>query len=266
MRASTSVRGMLCSAMLVVGTLAGGMPATAMAHAQDPVPSAAPATVPEVQAMPQGKPAPGPAIRDRDFGVSTREFGLDRQVEMYQWRASGGGYEQVWNAARIDSDAFAPGHENPGLPINGQRWWSQQATLDGRPIASRVLQAIGEWHPFRPDFSRLPANLAATFQPEGDGLGSAENPLDAQVGDLRVTWRELRLPPLPGRVELRDGVWQLSAQTAAAALNAAPLPPVADTAANESQWWHHWPWWLAGAVLLLSILVATRRRRPQKPQ
>ena len=39
------------------------------------------------QPMPEGEPQPGKPVRDSDFGVSTRQFGLERQVEMYQWRA-----------------------------------------------------------------------------------------------------------------------------------------------------------------------------------
>lgn len=236
------------------------------ALAQQPVP---PTPAPEAPLLPQGRPDPGPVLRDRDFGVITNEFGLDRQVEMYQWRAAGGGYKRVWNVARIDSSGFAPGHENPPLPLAGQRWWSQDATLDGRPIAARALQALGEWRTFRPNFSRLPLNMAATFQPEGDGLGSAENPLDPQIGDLRVSWRELHLPALPGRVELRDGVWQMSAQTAAAALNAAPLPPTVEVP-TESTWLGYLSWWLAGATLLLALiaLLGSRHRhrhRQRKP-
>jgi uncharacterized membrane protein YecN with MAPEG domain len=70
-----------------------------------------------------------------------------------------------------------------------------------------VIEQFGQWRQFRPNFSALPGNLAATFQPEGDGLGSAENPLDPQVGDLRIGWRELTLPALQGRVALERGTW-----------------------------------------------------------
>ena len=73
-----------------------------------------------------------------------------------------------------------------------------------------VLRQLGEWRAFRPSFSALPANLAATFQPEGDGLGSADNPLDPHVGDLRIHWRELVLPALDDRLVLRDGRWRLT--------------------------------------------------------
>ena len=209
----------------------------------------------EGAAVPQGEPVAGGVLEDREFGVRTRQFGLDRRVEMYQWfRDPAGGYRQVWKAAPVDSSGFAPGHDNPSaLPLDGQRWWAPGPMLDGYPLDLEVLKALGRWQVFRPSFSRLPANFAATFQPEGDGLGSALNPLDPQVGDLRIHWRELRLPPLAGRVELRDGRWRLSASTAQAVLNAKPLPPVADEpllghAGGRERWL------LAGAVVLGGLL------------
>ena len=139
-------------------------------------------------------PSAGSVLVDPDFGVSTREFGLDRQVQMYQWRRSGDQFDRVWSAGRIESADFGADYQNPPLPIDSQRWWARDATLGGHPLDETVLQALGEWRPFRPAFSELPLNMAATFQPEGDGLGSAENPLAPAVGDLRITWRELHLP------------------------------------------------------------------------
>ncbi|MGO1069370.1 TMEM43 family protein [Lysobacter sp. CA199] len=222
---------------------------------------------------PVGEPLPGKALSDRDFGVLTRQFGLDRRVEMYQWQRSTGpvsselGYQRIWNSAPIDSSGFAPGHANPArMPLENKRWWSESAILDGKPIDSSVLRALGEWKLFRPNFSRLPANLAATFQPEGDGLGSSENPLAPQIGDLRVTWRELRLPPLEGRLELREGHWRARPEAIAEALRAAPArvrPPPADPVdAAEHGGWS--PGWFAVAVVLALIVLYRLRKRRQR--
>src|SRR5690606_9042499 len=153
-------------------------------------------------------------LRDVDFGVTTRHPGLQRHVEMYQWTRDGGGYALEWRGARVDSSGFAPGHENPrGIPLR-EREWRQPVALDGHPVPADVIDALGRWQQFRPNFSALPGNMSATFQPEGDGLGSAENPLDPQVGDLRITWRALVLPPLAGQLVLRDGQWALGTPTA----------------------------------------------------
>lgn len=215
----------------------------------------------------QGEPVRGPVLEDRDFGVRSEQFGLDRQVEMFQWYRDGqDSYARVWKPALVDASGFAPGHENPRVfPLESRRWWASQASLDGKPLDLSVLKALGQWQDFRPGFSRLPANLAATFQPEGDGLGSSDNPLDPQIGDLRIRWRELHLPPLAGRVELHDGRWHLSARTEKAALNAQPLPPVpADPPlageGSRSRWRGAGGIALALAGVFFVVLLVRRKR------
>lgn len=203
---------------------------------------------------PKGFPDPGAPLSDPDFKVRTRQFGLDRQVEMYQWRIGENGYERVWHGALIDSAGFDDAHANPPrLPIDSRRWWAGKPTLDGRPLDPSVLRSLGEWRVLRPNFSRLPVNLAASFQPEGEGLGSAENPLEPRIGDVRVSWRELVLPPLDGRVVLRDGTWQLAD---AADGGAGDAPPGA--AAGPAQ--RLWPFFGIALVVVAAGVVALRRR------
>ena len=215
------------AALALLLALAGG------AHAQD-------------AAQPQGLPATAHPPRDAEFGVVAHGFGLQRQVEMLQWRRFGPGYRKEWSAQPIDSSGYAKAYRNPaGFPIETRYWIAEDATLDGKPIDDDVLKEFGNWRDFRPGFSALPANLAATFQPEGDGLGTADNPLDPQVGDLRVRWRELELPPLQGRVALQGGVW-------IPASDAVPENVVAasDTVADASTKPDRWLWWIAAAVVL----------------
>lgn len=201
------------------------------------------------QQAPLGLPQPEKSPRDAEFGVVSRRFGLERRVEMYQWRAAGQGYEKVWSAEPIASAAYAPGHDNPkALPLAGRSILATTITLDGQPLDPEVVAHLGEWREFRPNFSALPGNLTATFQPEGDGLGSAENPLDPQIGDLRVTWRELTLPALDGKVALRGGVWKLQPQVAA--------QPVAEAGVAVAPGSKRMLGWLIGAgIFLLAILV-----------
>ena len=163
------------------------------------------------QPDPHGQPAADKPVTDAEFGIVTRQLGLQRRVEMYQWRASDSRYEKTWGAERIDSTSFAPGHENPvEFPLQRRQWVADEILLDGKPVDPAVIKALARWRDYRPDFSALPGNLSATFQPEGDGLGSALNPLDPQVGDLRITWQELTLPSLQGVVAMNNGVWMLS--------------------------------------------------------
>ena len=205
------------------------------------------------QQKPQGEPVTDAVVRDADFGVSARHFGLERRVEMLQWQAAQAGYAKVWSEEAIDSGGFASGHSNPGeFPLRSERWIATPITLDGKPLDPRVIERLGEWRGFRPSFSALPGNLAATFQPEGDGLGSAENPLDPQVGDLRIHWRELTLPRLAEKIELRDGRWQLLPEATPEA-----QPVIAPEAPRRT------PWLFGGGLLvvLVGLAVARRRRR-----
>lgn len=239
---------------LLFGAMASLLAATPLFAQTDAVTSS--------QRSPQGSPQVEGTLRDPDFGVSTTHAGLQRHVEMYQWIRDGGGYAQEWRGARVDSSGFAPGHANPrDIPLR-EREWRTPVTLDGRPVPREVVDALGRWQPFRPNFSALPGNMAATFQPEGDGLGSAENPLAPQVGDLRITWRSLVLPPLADRLVLRDGQWALR--------EPALTPPVVDANA-DAQAPHatdrerpRWPFVVAAILVVLVVLGVAVRRRMSK--
>ena len=205
------------------------------------------------QDAPQDDPVTADVVRDIEFGVSARHFGLERQVEMLQWQLAGEGYARVWSEQPIDSTGFSSEHANPGeLPLRSQRWIASPITVDGKPLDPQVIERLGQWRGFRPNFSALPGNLAATFQPEGDGLGSAENPLDPQIGDLRIQWRELTLPPLAGKITMRGGRWHLLPETDPEAVPAST--PEAPTPM---------PWLFGGGalVVLFGLAVAMRRRR-----
>ena len=203
-------------------------------------------------------PQPDKSVRDPEFGVVARHFGLERRVEMYQWHATAQGYARAWSAQPVDSTAFAPGHANPAFPLHGGRWLAKSISIGDKPLDAEVIASLGQWRDFRPGFSALPGNLSVTFQPEGDGLGSAENPLDPQLGDLRIHWRELVLPPLQDRIVLRDGRWRLLVATtpaAAAAISPAHVEPMPGP--------HRARWFFASGmiVVLVAALAAARRRR-----
>ena len=217
-----------------------------------------------VESGPTDAPQPDKSVRDAEFGVVARHYGLERLVEMYQWRAAGPGYVRAWSAQPIDSAHFPPAHANPAFPLRARRWLAKSISVDGKPLDPEVVAALGQWRDFRPSFSSLPGNLAVTFQPEGNGLGSAENPLDPQVGDLRIHWRELVLPPLQDRIVLRDGRWRLIAQP--------PVPAPEDggdrATAVKAAKPHRAPWLFGGAaiVVLIAALAARRRRRASSRQ
>lgn len=188
---------------------------------------------------PEAPPQPAATVRDPDFGVAARHFGLQREVEMFQWERHGDAYGLAWSAQPLDSSGYAPGHDNPPFPLRGRQWVAAEVLVDGAPLDPRVLEALGAWTPFRPSFNALPGNLAATFQPQGDGLGTAEDPMDPQVGDLRIRWRELRLPPLGDRIVLENGRWRLKRAVAVPSAGAgAGVRAQAEVREDASpRWW-----------------------------
>jgi hypothetical protein len=213
-----------------------------------------PAAVAWAQAAPDSDPVPSNTLEDPDFGVQSSQFGLERRVEMFQWRRDDNGYyARVWNAAPIDSSDFDPAHRNPSrLPVRNREWWVSSVTLDGRPLPVEVVRLLGQWKTLRPNFSRLPSGFAKKFQPEGDGLASSDNPLVPGVGDVRITWHEFVLPPLAGKVELRDGAWRLSPKAAAAPATARPAVDIA--AATRKPAMQLRPWLIALVIAALAGL------------
>lgn len=217
---------------------------------------------------PKGKPEAGGVLKDTEFGVTTRQFALQRRVEMFQWQRDGGGYGKVWSEAPIASSGFDAAHRNPGeFPMQARFWVSTDVSLDGKPVHEDVLKQFGRWHGFRPGFTALPGNLAATFQPEGDGLSSAENPLAPQIGDLRVTWREMRLPDLGGKVALLQGRWVPREASDVAADEGTGNETIGGTASADAASrvgrgvTTAWLAAVAVAFVLLVLLFARRRRR-----
>lgn len=210
-----------------------------------------------------GAPRPGGALVDEEFGVASEQFGLRRQVEMAQWQRADGDYALVWSETPIDSAAFPPQYRNPGaFQLPGQAWRAEARMPDGNRLDDAALEALGEWRPLPPDADALPPNLAVTFQPDGDALTSAADPAAPQVGDLRIRWSERVLPPLQGRIALRDGVWTLADDVATG-----PADPVLPEAEGELR--SYTPW-IAGVLLLIAAIAVAvhhhrRRRRYRNP-
>src|SRR6478609_11250244 len=53
------------------------------------------------QDAPIGEPQADAPVRDVEFGVTVRQFGLERRVEMLQWQSTPHGYERVWSDAPV---------------------------------------------------------------------------------------------------------------------------------------------------------------------
>jgi hypothetical protein len=156
-----------------------------------------------------GAPKVEAPARDAQFGVAVDASALLRKVEMFQWNETrfGGrpGYELDWFDHPIDSSAFddADRHANPGaFPINAARFDAPEVTGAGFHLAPELVGMIHGPESFDPDLSQLPANMAATFQPQDGTLVTSEDPARPRVGDLRISW--MRIAPSELTVFARD--------------------------------------------------------------
>ncbi|TAN02271.1 MAG: hypothetical protein EPN40_01465 [Rhodanobacteraceae bacterium] len=145
-----------------------------------------------------GSPEVKSPARDEQFGVAVAAPALLRKVEMFQWNETnvGGqrGYELDWFDHPIDSSAFnnPAGHANPGaFPISAARFDSPGVVVAGFKLDPALVHMIYGPEPIEPDLSRLPANMAATFQVHNGTLVTSVNPAHPQVGDLRVSWSQV---------------------------------------------------------------------------
>lgn len=146
---------------------------------------------------------------DAQFGVSVDAPALVRKVEMFQWNEIHYGgqrsYEMDWFDHPIDSSTFGnpAGHANPGaFPINAARFDSPDIMVAGFRLAPALVRMIDGVEPFAPDLSRVPPNMAATFQAHDGMLVTSANPEHPRVGDLRISW--MRVAPAHVTVFARD--------------------------------------------------------------
>jgi hypothetical protein len=230
-------------------------------------------TSPATKTSPQGQVESTAAVADPIFGVRAKVLGLERGVEMLQWRKvdfpAPPHYEQAWTAERIDSSGFDAAHRNPGdLPFNGERWWTAEPKLDGHPVSAGVLTALDAWTPLKPDLTQLPTNLAVSFQPDGDWLSTSQDPADPEVGDVRVHWRVIEHAQAPSGAMLVAGRWELPAKATAAATSSV-VPSTSTSTAQESEvsawvrrmFGDHLTWFVVGGLVLALLLLAWKRRR-----
>lgn len=250
------------------------LPIATLAHAAAPPVAASPAVV--LQTHRQGQIASTTSVADPTFGIHARVLGLERGVEMLQWRKVDfplpPHYEQAWTAERIDASGFDAAHRNPGdLPFNGERWWTTDPKLDGRPVSPDVLAALDTWTALKPDLAQLPTNLAVSFQPDGDWLSTSQDPAHPQVGDVRVRWRSIARASAPAGVVLVAGRWELPAATtdattsAGSARGAKPASPSGSDGAVRNwlqrMFGDHLAWLVVGGFVLALLLLVWRRRR-----
>jgi len=150
---------------------------------------------------------------DSVLGVSASgASGLRRSVEMYQWveekksetrKTLGGGEETVttyayakeWRSDRADSADFRDGngHQNPEMPISGERFTVERAMLGAFSIDGRAVADLGSDSVVpvaNADLERMAEALGVTRPVKTDSQtifvsADRQNPA---VGDLRISF------------------------------------------------------------------------------
>lgn len=219
------------------------------------------------QAMPEpvaGELRAGAELVDPQFGVRARALGLERRVEMFQWRRRpDGGYDAGWFDAPLDSAEHDHTHANPPWPaFASERWLSDGAVLNGRAVDAALFAVLDGWEPLPVDHAALPPNLAVVFQPDGEGVSSSDTPAAPEVGDLRLRWRALPEGVVHGLATERDGRWTAGgegdglrrgeAMKADDGLPGLDVPPRVKSG---------WLLWAAGVFVLLLLALYLRRKR-----
>lgn len=132
---------------------------------------------------------------DPEFNQHVDTPVLIRHVEMFQWREVRVGtdvhYEQDWVDRPLDAGRFEKpaGHANPGpFPIQGKQFDAGLVKLGAYALSPALVHALPGGDRIGPDLKSLPANLAASFSPQGDYLLTSTNPAHPRLGDLRISW------------------------------------------------------------------------------
>ena len=147
-----------------------------------------------------GTPKVIEAPHDPQFNQSADSPVLVRRVEMFQWREIkiGGDvhYEMDWVDHPVDSSHFSEtrGHANPGsFPISGKQFDAGLVQIGGFKLGAVLAHALPGAIRIKPNVSRLPDNLVASFSRHDDYLVTSANPGDPRLGDLRVSWSAVPL-------------------------------------------------------------------------
>jgi hypothetical protein len=158
----------------------------------------------------------GPAV-DNEFGVRSSGVRLVRKVEMYQWKEDtesetrkklGGGeetvtkykYSRAWSEKPIDSSKFRErsGHNNPQMVYQGRSALAPQPRIGAFTVPESLLGHFGSEQALPATDAQATALQRRLDKPVKtvDGvLHVGRDPGDPVVGDLRISFLEVRLQP-----------------------------------------------------------------------
>ncbi|KTD20932.1 Protein of uncharacterised function (DUF1625) [Legionella lansingensis] len=148
-------------------------------------------------------------LKDPLLGISKNAIGLQRKVEMYQWKENketrtesqlGGSekqittysYKKVWSSRLIDSNSFKEqaGHQNPAaLPIESLQQYAQTVNVGDFLLPYSLITQISETQPVdleRVNKSTLQAKLNKPIHYVSDQLYGGQDYQNPQIGDIRI--------------------------------------------------------------------------------
>ncbi len=160
-----------------------------------------------------GSVKPDGTPEDPALGVSAEgAAGLNRKVEMYQWvedsksetkKTLGGGEETVttytyrkeWRPHRVDSADFkqADQHQNPDMPIEGERFTVATATLGAFTVDGKAVADLGTDSPVKLSadvVGQVTSALGSDKPVKADGttIYVSQNRQSPAIGDLRISF------------------------------------------------------------------------------
>ncbi|MBW9063228.1 TMEM43 family protein [Rhizobium herbae] len=160
-----------------------------------------------------GSVKPDGAPEDPALGVSAQgAAGLNRKVEMYQWvedsksetkKTLGGGeetvttysYKKEWRPRRVDSADFkqADQHQNPDMPIEGERFTVATATLGAFTVDGKAVADLAKDSPVKlsPDVAGQVTSALGSDRPvkvDGTTIHVSQNRQSPAIGDLRISF------------------------------------------------------------------------------
>lgn len=160
--------------------------------------------------------AAGPAL-DNEFGMKSNGVRLMRRVEMFQWteeqesetqKKLGGGettkttykYSRNWADHPIDSAKFKErsGHSNPQMTYRNRFVVAPQPKLGAFSVPSDLLRNFGTEDRLAVADEQLQAigkRLSKPVQAVDGVLYVSQDPAQPVVGDLRITFTDVRLQP-----------------------------------------------------------------------
>jgi hypothetical protein len=161
-----------------------------------------------------GDVAPGEAIHDALFNVSSQALRLVRHVEVYQWKEEkteethkklGGGeetvtkynYTKTWSDKPIDSADFKhpEGHSNPtAFPVPAATVLSTKAALGAFKIPQNLIDKMQGGEPLAVTadaLAPLPPDLKSKAKIAGDGVYLGGYPDAPLLGDERISFQVL---------------------------------------------------------------------------